>query len=155
MTGPESGNKEYVNLREVWQDEASDFTPWLAQNLDRLGKALNMELELCGTEALAGDFRLDILAKDGNGKAVVIENELEPTWDHGHLGQLLTYAAHFSARTLIWVAPWFNDVQRAAIEWLNRWTGENIKIYGVEVRVLRIGDSPPAPEFHIAVGPGS
>lgn len=29
---------ERVDLREVWPHEAQDFTPWLADNLDKLGR---------------------------------------------------------------------------------------------------------------------
>ena len=94
-------------------------------------------------EALTGNFWLDILAKDAkSGHNVAIENQLE--WsDNSHLGQTLTYAAHFDARTLIWVSPKFYDVHRAAIDWLNRRTAGEIKIYGVEVSALKIGESLP------------
>ena len=39
-----------------------------------------------------GDFSLDLIGRDkATGDAVILENQLEPS-DHGHLGQLLTYA---------------------------------------------------------------
>ena len=77
---------------------------------------------------------------------VAIENQLDWT-DHGHLGQLLTYAAGYDARVVVWVTPHFHDEHRAAIDWLNRWTPDEIKFYAVEVRAIKIGDSLPAPEF--------
>ena len=39
-----------VALREVWSDEASLFTPWLAENPGHLSEALGMQLELVGIE---------------------------------------------------------------------------------------------------------
>ena len=43
------GNLESVPIRKIWVDEARDFTPWLAENTDRLSEALGMDLELKGT----------------------------------------------------------------------------------------------------------
>jgi hypothetical protein len=95
MNSPPSLSKlERVPLREAWKHEASDFTPWLAEddNLQALAEALGIsELELVASEHLVGDFKLDILCTDGD-QQVVIENQLEET-DHKHLGQILAYAA--------------------------------------------------------------
>ena len=37
---------EQVDLREVWSNEAVDFTPWLEDNIDQLSEALRMEIEV-------------------------------------------------------------------------------------------------------------
>ena len=153
MMRPKLGSIQQVPLRCVWPNEGTDFTPWVAKNLHLLGEAVQMELNCAQTEAFTGRYWLDILAKDvKTGETVAIENQLEWT-DNSHLGQTLTYAARFDARTLIWVARRFNNVHRAALEWLNRCTADGIKIYGVEVNLLRIGDSLPAPEFIAVVIP--
>ena len=79
------GTIEQVDLREVWPHEAQDFTPWLAENLDKLGEALGLTLDLSQQEAPVGDFSLDVLAHDADGNGpVVIENQLGAT-DHTHL----------------------------------------------------------------------
>lgn len=105
------GNIKEVSVRRVWPNEAHDFTPWLAQNLGRLGQALHLDLEPLGsTEVPVGRYSLDILAQEAgpNGRKVAIENQLEGT-DHTHLGQLLTYAAGHKAEVAIWVAPHFSE----------------------------------------------
>jgi hypothetical protein len=40
---PEINALEPVSLRQVWPDEARDFTPWLAAHLHLLGAELNLE----------------------------------------------------------------------------------------------------------------
>ena len=89
------GTLERVPLRDAWPHEAVDFIPWLAQedNMAVLGDELGMELALEAQEKDVGPFRADILARDvQSDQLVLIENQLDKT-DHGHLGQLLTYAA--------------------------------------------------------------
>ncbi|MYB22073.1 MAG: hypothetical protein F4188_01675 [Chloroflexi bacterium] len=154
MITQKMGQLQEVDLREIWGDESRDFTPWLAENLDHLGEALGLDLRLVESEAGVGSFAVDILAEADDSAVVVIENQLERT-DHSHLGQLLTYAAGRDALTLIWITPDFRDEHRAALDWLNRWTTEEIEAYGVEVRAVRIGDSLPAPEFRAVAFPNN
>ncbi len=144
---PELGKIEQVEVRGIWLNEAHDFTPWLADRLDLLGDALGMELDFIQREAAVGPFSLDILAQNRTtGEKVAIENQLEWT-DHTHLGQILVYAAGYDARTVIWVTPHFQEEHRAAIDWLNHWTPEEIAFFGVEVSAIKIGESLPAPVF--------
>ena len=129
------------NLRDMWPNEAWDFTPWLAANLNLLGDAIGLKLETVQQEQQVGSFSLDILAREGNeGVTVAIENQLEWT-DHSHLGQMLTYAAGCKARIAIWVAAEFQHEHAEALYWLNQWADTNVQFYGVKVDIDRDGDS--------------
>ena len=44
------GELEEVSLRTAWPHEALDFTPWLAQNLDRLAQVIGIPMEAEDTE---------------------------------------------------------------------------------------------------------
>jgi hypothetical protein len=83
---------------------------------------------------------------------VIVENQLE-TSDHMHLGQILTYAAGTNPSTIVWIAPTFRPEHRAAIDWLNTRTDENTRFFAVEIGVVRIGDSAPAPMFKLVAQP--
>jgi hypothetical protein len=150
---PPLGKFTRIDARSVWRHEALDFTPWIRANIDTLSEALGMELELPETEVPVGDFSCDVVAQEvGTGHLVIIENQLEET-DHGHLGQLLTYAAGLNARGVVWISPQYRPEHRQAIDWLNANTGEELVFFGVEVELLQIGDSPYAPHFKVVALP--
>lgn len=147
------GRLTQVDPREVWAHEAHQFTPWLLANGDRLADALGIELELTSREYAVGGFSLDIIGRDiTHNKVLIVENQLTDS-DHSHLGQLMTYAAGTSAATIVWVAPRFRDEHRQALQWLNEHTDEDTHFFGVEVEVVRIGDSVPAPLFNVVAQP--
>lgn len=144
-----------VDLRELWPEEDKDFTPWLSSKdgLAVLNETLGMELELENTEVYVGNYRADIVAKDTiTDSYVVIENQLSQT-DHDHIGKLLTYAASFDAKTVVWVAQYFREEHRQAIDWLNNITSKDIDFFGIEIELLQIGDSPYAPNLKIVSKP--
>lgn len=149
----EFGKLTRINPRDVWFKEATDFTPWLADNIGALGEALGMELELSQQEASVGEFSLDLLAKDlGTGHTVIIENQLTQT-DHDHLGKLLTYASGFNASVIVWVAEVIRDEHRQALEWLNQRTDEDTLFFGVVIEIIKIDNSKPAYIFRPVVSP--
>lgn len=155
MKPDQLGRLTQVMLREVFASEANDFTPWLAQesNLKLLGEAIGIDLVLEAQEKEVGPFRADILCTDtANDSLVLIENQLERT-DHAHLGQLLTYASGLEAVTIIWIAERFTDEHRAALDWLNERTDERINLFGLEIELWRIGNSPVAPKFNAVCKP--
>lgn len=146
---------EIKNLREIWANEASDFTKWLAEeeNLNLLSEAVGVDLELIKTEADVGRYSVDILAKESNTeRKVVIENQIEPT-NHDHLGKVITYAAGHDASLAIWIVRDAKEEHAKAIEWLNDHTDDSIGFFLLEIKVLKIDDSLPAPQFKVIVKP--
>ena len=153
MTTPNLAKIERVDLREAWEHEAYNFTPWLAKHIAELGDALKMNLQAIQQEAPVGSFSLDILAVDfDSNRRVIIENQLEVT-NHTHLGQLITYAAGYDANVVVWLTREFRDEHRQALDWLNQRTGEDTQFFGVEVELWRIGESLPAPHFKAVATP--
>lgn len=147
------GRLAIVPARAVWPHEALDFTPWLLSNVDVLSDLLGMDLVLEVAEHPVGGFSLDLLGRDeATGRTVIVENQLE-TSDHAHLGQILTYAAGTNPTTIVWVTTGFRPEHRAAIDWLNERTNQDTRFFGVEIEVVRIGDSAPAPAFKLIAQP--
>jgi len=144
------GKIQRVPLREVWRHEAYDFTSWLQDNLDVLNEVLDLNLESAEREKAAGSFSVDLVAEDGSGGTVVIENQLERS-DHDHLGKLVTYLAAFEAKAAVWLVADPRPEHTRAITWLNESTSASF--YLVKAEAIRIGDSPPAPLLTVIVGP--
>jgi hypothetical protein len=157
MEIPTLGRLVRIDLRTVWVNEATHFTPWLAreENIALLGDAIRIELAVEAQEKEVGPFRADILCKDtANDSWVLIENQIERT-DHTHLGQLITYAAGLDTVTIVWISERFTEEHRAALDWLNEVTDERISFFGLEIELWRIGESPIAPKFNIICKPNT
>ncbi|MBM2822711.1 MAG: hypothetical protein HW413_1457 [Thermoleophilia bacterium] len=130
MSTPEAlGKVDWLDIRAVWPNEATSFTPWLLDNADVLGDTLGLEIQLEEAEHSVGGFSLDLIGRDLTHEArLIVENQIEQS-DHGHLGQLLTYTAGTDAATIVWIARGFRDEHRVALDWLNEHTGEDIRFF--------------------------
>jgi hypothetical protein len=148
------GGLKILSLKEIWDHEALDFTPWLAkeENLSLLSDAVGLDLQFEKREVPVGPYSADILARDASGIYVVIETQFKKT-DHDHLGKLLTYGATLGASVLIWVAETFTDEHRKAIQWLNDRTTDDLSIYAVQPELLQIDNSNPAIRFNVISRP--
>jgi hypothetical protein len=148
------GRVAQVPLRELWKNEAQDFTPWLEANPDQLGALLGMELEFVREQSV-GLFSLDLLGRDKNSdQLVIVENQLDKS-DHSHLGQLLTYAGGFEPAYVVWIAKEIRSEHKAALDWLNSVTNSETYFFGIELKAIRIDDSNPAPLLDVVVQPNS
>lgn len=146
---------EVKDLRTIWPHEALDFTPWLIEedNITLLSDAIGIDITVSERESSVGDFSLDIFAiETGTDKKIIIENQLGDT-DHDHLGKLITYASGKDANTIIWIVKKAREEHKAAIEWLNNHTDEEIGFFLCEIKLYKIGDSRPAVKFEIIEKP--
>jgi hypothetical protein len=146
---PDFASLESQDVREYWEHEEREFTPWLAdeirsEEVSALEDALGLDLEVTQEEKSVGRYSVDILAEvvDDN-RNVVIENQLDPS-DHDHLGKSIAYASGVDADIIVWIAPQFYDEHRDAIMWLNQNSREAVDLFAIRLEVWRINDSDPA-----------
>ena len=153
MNQLELGTLEQVEVRQVWPHEAYDFTPWLAENLDKLSAVLQVDLEREGTEVQVGRYRADIVARiPQDDTRVLIENQIDEA-NLQHLGQVLAYLAGLDAEIVVWIATGFDEAHLSAIRWLNEHTADPFAFFAIRLEVVCIGDSKPAPVFDVLERP--
>lgn len=146
------GKLEKVSLREIWRNEAKDFTSWLEDNLEILADSLDLSLRIIEREGRVGTFAVDLLAEDNEGNKAIVECQLEKT-DHDHLGKVLTYLTNLEAKTAIWICSDPRPEHVKSITWLNEVTPADVSFYLVKVEGVRIGESSPAPLFSVICAP--
>lgn len=69
--------EEIKDLKIIWPNEASDFTPWLSQddNISLLADAVGLDILLMKGESPVGDFNVDIFTTEtGTDRKIIIEN---------------------------------------------------------------------------------
>ena len=144
---------EEVDPRSVFPRDGDRFTNWLSANLDRLARELGITgLREIGRDIAVGGFTVDLLAQTDKGGRVAIENQLEPS-DHPHLGQVITYAAGLDVGAVIWVTTRISEEHRAVLDWLNQHSDDEVRFFGVELRLFKVGASLPGAFFHVACRP--
>ena len=140
-------------LSKVWKGEATDFTPWLCENIDYLTDILGFEINNPVSEQTTENFRVDIQAELEDGSNIVIENQFGAS-NHDHLGKIITYRTTFEAKVAIWIVEEAKKEHIDAFNWLNE-TDNGCDFYLIKAQVIQIGESIPAPLFSIEAGPSS
>ena len=149
------GRLNKVELRDFFENEARDFTPWLAEeeNLELLSDTLGLDIELEDTEVKIGKFSADIVGLDrSSNRNIIIENQLEKT-NHDHLGKIITYSGGKDAGIVIWICEKIQPEHRKGLDWLNEISTEDYSFFGIEMELWKIGESEPAPKFNMVVSP--
>jgi hypothetical protein len=148
-----------VQLAEIEEVEPSTifqgaaFGDWLSANLDRLAKELGISgLREVGRDVGVGSFTADLLAQTDRGRRVAIMSHLEPS-DHLQLGQMITFAAGLDVSAVVWITTRIGEEHRAVLDWLNQHGDDEVRFFGIELRLLRIGGSPPGASFHVEARP--
>ena len=107
-------------IRETWRNEATVFTPWLAEHLGLVSACTGLDLRHGRMEVSAGGGRADIVARDHKSNSnVVIENQLDAA-DLDHRKQLALYGEALNARIRIWIAADFSSTIRREVRKHNR-----------------------------------
>lgn len=149
------GELTAVELTKAWPNEPQDFTPWLRDNIAKLGDAIGMDLEVEGTEVSVGKFSADLLCQEsGTDKRVVIENQYNKT-DHDHPGQDADLCGWPGGSTVVWVAERFQDEHVAALDWLNRVTDEEDELLRHRDQVVPHHGAPFCPMFDVVSKPNA
>ena len=144
---------EEVDLRAIFQRDDGELADWLAANLDKLARELGVNgLREVARDVGVGSFTVDVLAQTDRGRRVAVLSQLEPS-DNPHLGQLVTFAAGLDVSAVVWVCTRMSEEHRAVLDWLNQHGDDDARFFGLEVRGLRIGGSPPAVGFRVASRP--
>ncbi len=146
------GRLERLDLHSFWGEDPPDLMPWFTQNLDLLSQTLGIEITPLRRGIQIDQGSLQVLGTDPQGRLVIVENKLEPTRDN-HLGELIINASSIESAVVVWVSPRFPDEHRRTLEWLNDRTDDKVDFFAVEIGLVRIGRSLPAPVLDVVVQP--
>lgn len=144
---------ETHSLKEIFEGEATGFTPWLTKNIGLLSEKLGINISEAEKEHKLETMKVDIVAKAGDDgeNRIIIENQFGDS-NSDHLGKVITYAAHYRAQYAVWIVEKARAEHISAIQMLNDSTIQ-CNFYLVEATALSIGDSKPGILFDIVCAP--
>jgi len=147
------GTLELVDPESVWEEGAEDFAPWFLAHSQQLGDVLGLEKGLNDARQFTTKSATGVLGTDDNGEDVVVVSSKNATADDSDLGRALGMAASSGASSVALVTAVLHEDQLKALAWLNNQTRSGVRWYGIEMRVVRIADSPAAMLFDLVASP--
>ncbi len=147
------GTLELVDPESVWAQGAEDFAPWFLAHSQQLGDVLGLDAGLSDARQFTTKSATGVVGRDDNGDDVVVVSSKNATADDSDLGRALGMAASSGAASVALVSAALHEDQLKALSWLNSQTKSGVKWYGIEMRVVRIADSPAAMLFDLVASP--
>ncbi len=147
------GTLELVDPESVWAEGAEDFAPWFLAHSKQLGDVLGLESGLTDARQFTTKSATGVLGRDDRGDDVVVVSSKNAVADDSDLGRALGMAASSGAASVALVSAALGEDQLKALAWLNNQTKSGVKWYGIEMRVVRIADSPAAMLFDLVASP--
>ena len=112
-------NWKQIPLRDIFPNEAHDFTPWLEKNVDILNEVVNDHLLPYRREQRIGDLQADLLlTNESKNKLFLLENQFGIS-DHDHFGKCLTYSYMIHPDQTLWIAEQFSTSHILILNQLN------------------------------------
>lgn len=147
------GTLELVDPESVWAEGAEDFAPWFLAHSRQLGDVLGLEAGLSDARQFTTKSATGVVGRDDSGEDVVVVSSQNAVADDSDLGRALGMAASSGAASVALVSAALHEDQLKALAWLNNQTKSGVKWYGIEMRVVRIADSPAAMLFDLVASP--
>jgi hypothetical protein len=147
------GTLELVDPESVWAEGAEGFAPWFLAHARQLGDVLGLESGLSNARQFTTKSATGVLGTDDKGEDVVVVSSENAVADDSDLGRVLGMAASSGAASVALVSAALHEDQLKALAWLNNQTRSGVKWYGIEMRVVRIADSPAAMLFNLVASP--
>lgn len=147
------GTLEMVDPDSVWAEGAEDFAPWFLAHSRQLGDVLGLDAGLTDARQFTTKSATGVVGRDDAGEDVVVVSSQAATAEDSDLGRALGMAASSGAATVALVSARFDTEQLKALAWLNNQTKSGVKWYGIEMKVVRIADSPAAMLFELVASP--
>jgi hypothetical protein len=147
------GTLEMVDPESVWAEGAEDFAPWFLAHSRQLGDVLGLDSGLSEARQFTTKSATGVVGRDDKGDDVVVVSSQNAEADDSDLGRALGMAASSGASTVALVSAKFHEEQLQALSWLNNQTKSGVQWYAIEMRVVRIADSPAAMLFDLVASP--
>lgn len=112
-----SNSLSQTGIKEVWNSEEKDFSPFIAEHLDEISNIIGIQFGEHELEKRVGRYESDIVVdilddlSDEPNSVAIIENKIGQ-FDHDHLGKCLTYGANIKgkeAKVFIWICDDYYD----------------------------------------------